>query len=285
MARTSNITFAQVAQIADTMKAAGHRPTARAVRERIGSGSMGTVHKLLQQWAGRANVENEDDDAPELPSSIASILMDFVTTQVAEACEPINDELQDAKEAADALAEHNERLTAELAAADATATSLREKIAGMDSTVDMLKAKISHDAETADQYQAIIDDMKTELNRLRERDRQAEEIRGTVGGLRDRIESMRDELAAARETAAVATAQREAATAKADDKTAQLAKTEKMLEIALADAKQANRCTDAANARLEAAAREIEDLRKKAAPRPATTPKKTSAKTTTEAAK
>lgn len=35
MARTSNITFGQVAQIADAMKAAGNRPTARAVRERI----------------------------------------------------------------------------------------------------------------------------------------------------------------------------------------------------------------------------------------------------------
>ena len=33
MARTTNITFGQVAAIADAMKAAGTRPTARAVRD------------------------------------------------------------------------------------------------------------------------------------------------------------------------------------------------------------------------------------------------------------
>lgn len=110
MGRTTNITFGQVAAIADAMKAAGTRPTARAVRERIGTGSMGTIHKLLQQWAGKVAEADEEDDSPELPSSIASTLMDFVSTQVAEACEPLNEELQAAKDAANQIAEDNERM-------------------------------------------------------------------------------------------------------------------------------------------------------------------------------
>lgn len=110
MARTSNITFGQVAQIADTLKAAGTRPTARAIRERIGSGSMGTIHKLLQQWAGKAAPDDDDGEGPELPSSIASTLMDFVSTQVAEACEPLLDELRATKEETENLATENERL-------------------------------------------------------------------------------------------------------------------------------------------------------------------------------
>jgi chromosome segregation ATPase len=111
MARTSNITFGQVAAIADAMKAAGNRPTARAVRERIGSGSMGTIHKLLQQWSGKGIASDEDEDeGRELPQSIQSALMDFIGTEIATACEPISEELQAAKDATNELAEENERL-------------------------------------------------------------------------------------------------------------------------------------------------------------------------------
>jgi len=114
MARISTVTFAQVATIADTMTAAGLRPTARAVRERLGTGSMGTIHKLIQQWAGKGSADDEAEDAPELPASIASVLMDFVSTQVAEACEPLAEELREAKAAALELAEENERLCREV---------------------------------------------------------------------------------------------------------------------------------------------------------------------------
>lgn len=155
MARTSNITFGQVAAIADAMKAAGNRPTARAVRERIGSGSMGTIHKLLQQWAGKASADGDEDDAPELPSSIATTLMDFVSTQVAEACEPLNDELKAAQEENEALANENERLEAvidrlqnerdhaeqRLAAANAQLAMTKDALAGSDSERDDLRCR------------------------------------------------------------------------------------------------------------------------------------------------
>jgi len=110
MARISNITFGQVAQIADAMKAAGARPTARAVRERIGFGSMGTVHKLLQQWAGKVGGASEDEGEAELPSHITKALMDFIGSEVATAQETLQEELQEAQEEAAALASENERL-------------------------------------------------------------------------------------------------------------------------------------------------------------------------------
>lgn len=110
MARTSNITFGQVAQIADAMKAAGNRPTARAVRERIGSGSMGTIHKLLQQWQGKGSEADEETEAAELPNHIQSALMDFIGTEIATACEPLNEELQVAKSDLEEIALDNERL-------------------------------------------------------------------------------------------------------------------------------------------------------------------------------
>jgi len=51
MGREATISYEQVAAAADTMKAAGSKPTSRAIRERIGNiGSMGTINRHLQAW-------------------------------------------------------------------------------------------------------------------------------------------------------------------------------------------------------------------------------------------
>ena len=52
MARPSTLTFEQVAAHADSLKAHGIKPTARAIRDRVGTGSMATLLKHLQQWQG-----------------------------------------------------------------------------------------------------------------------------------------------------------------------------------------------------------------------------------------
>ena len=63
MARESTITYEQVAEAADNLKAQNLKPTSRAVREALGSGSMATVCKLLQQWqAGQTRQSQATDD-------------------------------------------------------------------------------------------------------------------------------------------------------------------------------------------------------------------------------
>ena len=56
MGREASITFEQVASVADQIqRETGKKPTTRAVRELLGSGSLGTIVKFLQQWqAGQA---------------------------------------------------------------------------------------------------------------------------------------------------------------------------------------------------------------------------------------
>lgn len=51
MPRESTITYSMVAAIADSLFKQGKKPTARAVREALGVGSMATVLKHLRQWA------------------------------------------------------------------------------------------------------------------------------------------------------------------------------------------------------------------------------------------
>lgn len=50
MGREASITPQQVYTAADALVAEGGKPTLRAVRERLGSGSLGTIAKWLQQW-------------------------------------------------------------------------------------------------------------------------------------------------------------------------------------------------------------------------------------------
>ena len=127
MARTTKIDFAQVAQIADSMTAAGSRPTARAVRERIGSGSMGTIHKLLQQWAGKTSAESIEREAAELPASIAEAFSDYVATAIAEACEPLANAATDARLDCEAMAAENERLEKIITDMETENAALREQ--------------------------------------------------------------------------------------------------------------------------------------------------------------
>lgn len=141
MARTSNITFGQVAQIADAMKAAGTRPTARAVRERIGSGSMGTIHNLLKQWQGKGPSE-DDEDKPDLPQHVTEAIMDFVQTMTAERIEDMADQLRDAQEAADDLARENERYSEDLENTENIAVGIRAELARLQGINEQLRSQI-----------------------------------------------------------------------------------------------------------------------------------------------
>ncbi len=281
MARTSNITFAQVAQIADTMKAAGHRPTARAVRERIGSGSMGTVHKLLQQWAGRANVES--NDAPELPSSITSILMDFVQTQIAEACEPLTEELRAAKESADALAEENERLAAKINELEKEVT---EGIAGRADAMaraDSFRSVSDRQQETIREQQKQLQALTLEVDRANRRAEKHEEAATELQTARETVIQATGEQNNAERKAAVLEAQLTAALDKISDLSERLEASQREATTAknIADKERTNYQTCAAH--LEAAAREIESLNKLTKTPKASAPKKaTTTKRSTE---
>lgn len=147
MARETTITFGQVAQIADTLKASGQKPTSRAIRERIGSGSMGTIHKLLQQWKGKAAPDTEDTDAPEIPSAVIKAMTDWITTAAAEAAEDAGEELADLKEENKALTEENEILENRLEDSRNEARTYREEIGRLGGIVESLKKEIERAEE------------------------------------------------------------------------------------------------------------------------------------------
>jgi chromosome segregation ATPase len=280
MARTSNITFAQVAQIADTMKAAGTRPTARAVRERIGSGSMGTIHKLLQQYAGKVAATDEEEDSPELPSSIASALMDFVSTQVAEACEPLNEELQAAKEAAEQIAEENERLERVID----RLTNERDEAQRNQSVSASLhrREQIEHEEAKAElaKLRQQISELKLDLDRSQRQTEMLASYAPELDKAKKKLEESERFRINAEKAVAVMQAQLTAEMDKTEELKHRAGNAEAKAGSREAELKQANIQYQACAARLEAAAREIESLRKpKAAaaakPKAKPAPKKT----------
>lgn len=108
MGREATITAEQVHSIADAIKAAGGTPTLRSVRERLGTGSMGTISKWLQNW--KAGQERPSVGALTLPPALQRVVLDYMATELAATRAPLESELAEQQQAAHDLATENERL-------------------------------------------------------------------------------------------------------------------------------------------------------------------------------
>ncbi|MEQ1526467.1 MAG: DNA-binding protein [Gallionella sp.] len=81
MAREANTTYEQVAAAADDLKAKDVKPTSRAVREVLGTGSMATVCKFLEQWkSGQARQSQVTDYS--IDQSVARALNAHIATKI-----------------------------------------------------------------------------------------------------------------------------------------------------------------------------------------------------------
>lgn len=265
MARTSNITFGQVAQIADAMKAAGNRPTARAVRERIGSGSMGTIHKLLQQWQGKGSEADEETEAAELPNHIQSALMDFIGTEIATACEPLNEELQAATEEAQQIATENERLENIIE----RLTTERDEAQRNQAISASLHRREQIEHEEAKAELAKLRKTITELGRDLDRTERDAAFFATLPHELSMLEKahieMSNDFAKANTERAVLSAQLNAAAERGEDLAARLANAEKRNATQEVELKTASTTAQSATAELSAIARELAEVKKNAA--------------------
>lgn len=261
MARTSNISFGQVAAIADAMKAAGTRPTARSVRERIGSGSMGTIHKFLSQWSGKTVEESED--VPELPESIANALMDFIGTEIATACEPIAEDARQHRAACDELAEDNERLNLDISYQDEKISELEKGWAA--ATAERNIAREELDAARL-KIQALLtanSQLQRDYDRAMEQVVISDSVLPELRACKDQLIYVDDQRHQAEKTAAVLQAKLDAAAERDADHKQRIDDLARNNAGLAAQASTANQHYQACAARLEAAAREIDALKKK----------------------
>lgn len=217
MARETTITFGQVAQIADTLKASGQKPTSRAIRERIGSGSMGTIHKFLQQWKGKAAPDTEDTDAPEIPSAVIKTLTDWIATAAAEATETASDQIDEMKEEAAQLAADNEQLNALIESMHEQLNDYRGEIGKLSGMIEANKAELKKASERDDQKTAALEAAQEQIHRAEERAAAAEEIRANLKTAQAKIEEQQQRAIEDARTIARLTAHLESATERVID--------------------------------------------------------------------
>lgn len=107
MPREATITYDQVVRYAEAIKAEGGKPTPRLIRDRHGSGSFGTIHKLFQQWESTQALAIEA--ALSLPPSVQRAILDFVRNELSSGRADLEGRLSQAAGCAEDLASENER--------------------------------------------------------------------------------------------------------------------------------------------------------------------------------
>ncbi len=106
------ITSEQVAAAADSIVAEGKNPTMTAVRERIGTGSLNTVQRLLAEWR-QSQPTKQNQNLTQLPEIVTNTINGEIVRRIAEAKAEIEQRLVQSQDECRELAELGEVLESE----------------------------------------------------------------------------------------------------------------------------------------------------------------------------
>lgn len=112
MTREATITQEKINAVADALQAAGQKPTTRAVHDAIGSGSMATIVKLMQNWkSGQLRAGTTMEEA--IDSDVARAIGNLLARRIAEAIADAQAKCADLQHDLAAVIAENERQAAE----------------------------------------------------------------------------------------------------------------------------------------------------------------------------
>ncbi|WP_207002566.1 DNA-binding protein [Trinickia mobilis] len=208
MAREPNITQDQVSKAAESIRDAGGRPTARAIRERLGTGSMATVLKFFQAWQD-AQVRPAEPPVV-LPQALQRGLLDFVAAEVDRSRTELRAELDIANQAnADLILESErqaltvENLTASLEAVHGEKAELSGRLGQVEAERDAARQDAAAERQAAESA-------RTELAKALLRLEAMPRLENDLGDVRRELEAERTARVNAEQSAAVAIAKLEA---------------------------------------------------------------------------
>ncbi|WP_412477867.1 DNA-binding protein [Azonexus sp. IMCC34839] len=161
MPREASITYEQVAAIADAIKAAGGKPNPRQIRERHGSGSLGTIHKLFQQW--ESGQSRQIEAALALPPALQRAILEFMDQELTAARAELESKLSDAQQAANDLAAENERQAGQIEALETTVEDLQGEKATLAGRVAQLETDLATARDEAGRERQAAEAARTEL--------------------------------------------------------------------------------------------------------------------------
>lgn len=202
MTREATITQEQVNAAADAIRAGGAKPTARAVREAVGSGSMATVLKLLQVWqGGQARVE---DSPVVLPVGLQRALVEFIAQEVAGAKASLQSDLVVAQQANGDLIAESERQSSTIELQAEALESAQAEKAELVGRLAQVESELARATENVDGERQAAELARTELAKAQLRLDALPRIEAEVDRLRAELVTERTAKVAAEQAAAVA---------------------------------------------------------------------------------
>ncbi|WP_052007259.1 DNA-binding protein [Burkholderia paludis] len=200
MANEPNISQEKVSKVAEQIRDAGGRPTVRAIRERLGTGSMTTVLKFFQVWQ---DAQIRPAEVPVvLPHAVQRGVLDFVAAEVERGRAELRTDLEIANQVnADLVLEFErqaavgENLSASLVRADAEKAELSGRLARMEAERDEARRGAAAERAAAESVRL---DLARALLRLEALSRLEADLKAAREGLeQERVARMKADQAAA----------------------------------------------------------------------------------------
>jgi len=208
MTRESTITYDQVTAAATIIEAAGNKPTARAVREALGNGSMTTVLKHLQQRsAGKPNVAHivNDTTTPAIARAIAA----EIAAQVQTATKAAEAALTELQAETDAVIKESEDRGRDV-------EKFMDETEGLKKTLAILGGKTEQILDDLGETRYRLEQTAAALNRAEVRLEAMPDLHAEILRLRNALDAESKDKAAAELKAAVLAAKLEPRKSKAD---------------------------------------------------------------------
>jgi chromosome segregation ATPase len=254
MAREPSITQDQVSRTAEAIRDSGNRPTARSIRERLGTGSMATVLRLFNAW--QESQVRPAESPVALPVSLQKGLLDFVAAEVERNKAELYVELGTLKQANADLIIESERqaliadnLTMSLETAHGDKATLAGQLREIELDRDAARKEAAAERQAAE-------NARTELAKAQLRLEAMPRLEKEIDTLRGEVDTQRTALTVAEKSAAVAAAKLEAAHQVKAALDGALVRAAKELHDAREELKAAHASTAKAQADLLAAVRQ-----------------------------
>lgn len=270
MVREATITQAQVNAAADTIRATGAKPTARAVREALGGvGSMATVLKFLQVWqAGQVRAE---DGPVVLPAGLQRALVDFIGQEVASAKAVLQDDLVATQQANGDLIAESERQASHLEALENAidelqdeASTVKGQLAQLEKDLEVAREEGARERQEAEHARTDLAKALLQLEGIPRLESELDRKNNELSELRQQLQQAQTLIAKANQEAAVSSAKLEACQAQAKDLDGRRAAAEEMVKSLGLQVASLRDDLQACQTRLASTERESVDLRKTA---------------------
>lgn len=146
MTREATITQEKINAVADALLAAGQKPTTRAVHDALGSGSMATIVKLMQNWkSGQMRTGPTMEDA--IDSDVARAISNLLARRITEAITETQAKCADLHHDLASVIAENERQAAELGVQAVELASLRAQVQHQSGQIEQLLADAKRDRQ------------------------------------------------------------------------------------------------------------------------------------------